>query len=357
MTGVYAVIGGSDGVGTTTATAALGASLAERTHRVAVIDGDRDGPSLGGAVGVTADGPTVETALRGRASLLDATYRVSRNLDAVPGDGSDDGNGTRLGAAADLVAAARERYDEVLVDVGAGETLETALWAALADRALFVSTPDDDALAGVATGRHAVEYLGTPVEGVVLNRVAADDAPDVDAVAARVDAPVVAALPYDEAAVASSAVGAPVIDHDPDSPVAAACWELAGRLGDGDLADDPVVPAALADGPVEGTAAEDDDPTASEDAGRSDDGFDWAARESGDDGPANADSGPGTDEQADVATAQDGEDGGATPTDEEAVAAAFKERMDNVRDQQGSDREAEQGRPGEGRGLLTRLLD
>lgn len=382
MTGVYAVIGGTDCAGATTTAAALGASLAEGPRRVAVVDADLGGPALSDALDLPVDGPTIETVLAGHATLLDATYKRSRDFAVVPGDPDREWRrDVTVGIAADVVDVLRRRYDAVLLDVGAGDRPEAMLWASLADEALFVSTLDGASLAATAQGRQAVEYVGTPVAGVVANRVDAGGTPDLGGVERRVSAPVLAALPRDEAVAASAAAGASVIEHAPDSPTAEAYWELAARIADDDLPTKPIVPSPLSDGTGDAGAATDESENTDESGNTGEDGneaFDWvgsddSAEAEGDaavsdaavsdavDGPAEAVAVAADDRPTGSADASDASvdesDGDGTRTDgtdeEDEVAAAFKETMDRVREE----REAEKSEAVEDGGLLGRLFD
>jgi len=379
MTGVYAILGGTNNAGATTTAAALGASLAEGPLRVGIVDADPGRSALTDAVDVTVDGPTIETVLAGNATLLDATYKRSRDFAVVPGatDREWDRN-ANVQIAADVVDVARRRYDVVLLDVGVGDRMEAMLWATLADRAVFTSTPDEASLSATAEGRQAVEYLGTPVAGVVLTRVDAGGTPDLSAVERRVSAPVLAALPYDESAVASSAVGVPVIEHDPDSPSAETYWELAARIAADELPADPVVPSPLADGldaeshvdpgatssadgdRVSETTRGDDrsETTVSGERTQSDPEFDWVDADgttgTSDDAVDAGQGEPPTGQRtADAGDAADRDGQTASGEEEDPVAAAFKERMDEVREKREAERREDVG----DRGLLGRFFD
>lgn len=403
MTGVYAILGGSSDAGATTTAAALGASLAEGPLRVGVVDADLGRSALTDAVDVSVDGPTIETVLAGSATLLDATYKRSRDFAVVPGATDREwGRNANMQIAADVIDVARRRYDVVLLDVGVGDRLEAMLWATLADEVVFTSTLDEASLAATAEGRQAVEYLGTPVAGVVLTRIDAGGTPDLPAVERHVSAPVLAALPYDESVVASSAVGVPVIEHDPDSPSAETYWELAARIAADDLPSEPIVPSPLGDGLDAGTyidpgatssteserapetprddgrsatatagGPETTTETSAAAAGRSDTAatseddqsvpaFEWVdaddsagasddAVDAGQDGSA---AGQRRSDTADAAD-QDGDAASAETEAEDPVAAAFKERMDDVREERESERREEVG----DRGLLDRFFD
>lgn len=341
MSGVYAIVGGSNEAGATTVATALGSSLAEGPLRVCVVDADHGGSSLADAVGMTVDGPTIETVLRGQATLLDATYERSRDFVVVPGETREWRRDANVRTAADVIDVVRKRYDVVLLDVGRGNSLEAAMWTSLADRAVLVATLDEEALATAADGRRVSEYLGTPVAGVVVNRVDAGGTPDLAAVERRVGTSVLAAVPYDESAVASAAVGEPVIEYDPDSPSARAFWELAARIGADDLPDDPVVPTPLSAGLDDDSMV---DPGAQRRAAVRD------ARESADAGDRRAVA--AADAGGEVGSDTAAEPGDGAGDEEDPVAAAFKQRMEQV-----SERRAEADDPDREKGLFDRLFD
>ncbi|WP_161972901.1 MinD/ParA family ATP-binding protein [Halostella pelagica] len=382
MTGVYAILGGSSGAGATTTTAALGASLAEGPLRVGIVDADLGGAELTESIDVAVDGPTIESVLAGQATLLDATYKRSRDFAVVPSASDCDWQrNANLGIAADIVDVARQRYDVVLLDVGVSDRLEAMLWASLADRAVFASTLDEESLTATAEGRQAVEYLGTPVEGVIVTRIDAGVTPDLSAIERHVSTPVLAALPHDESVVASSAAGVPVIEHDPDSPTAETYWELAARIAADDLSADPIVPSSLSNGLDEGTyhspgatsaaeagserasetTQEADQPTAAAaggtetaadgENGGSNPAFDWvdsdgsagASGEAADAESGRSGGGKGN-SVAGVSADQTGQTAG--DDEEDPVAAAFKDRMQNAREQRETERSEEVGEEG-----------
>jgi len=87
MTGdVYAVIGGRGGTGTTTTVVALGASLAETSHRVAVVDADFESEGITARLDLPDEGATLQDVLRGDADLDAALADGPHGLQVLPSD-------------------------------------------------------------------------------------------------------------------------------------------------------------------------------------------------------------------------------------------------------------------------------
>ncbi|MFC6730703.1 MinD/ParA family protein, partial [Natronoarchaeum mannanilyticum] len=84
MTGnVYAILGGRGDVGATTTAAALGASLAETAHRVAVIDANFDDEGVGAVLDLGDPERGLRDVLRGDADLDEALVEASHGLQVL----------------------------------------------------------------------------------------------------------------------------------------------------------------------------------------------------------------------------------------------------------------------------------
>lgn len=230
MARVYAVASSKGGVGKTTTTANLSATLAAAGYDVAVVDGDIGMANLGNQLGVEITGPTLHDVLAGEASVEDATYEGPHGLTVVPGDTAltafSNADITRLGR---VVGSFADR-DFVFIDTGAGLSHEAALPLGLADEVVLVSTADRDSLGDTEKTRDLTERLGAEVAGVVLTRVTPGGAPDD---ATPLDAPILGTIPEDAALRQASDAALPITMYDADSSAAAAYRGVAGSLADG----------------------------------------------------------------------------------------------------------------------------
>lgn len=229
MARVCAVASSKGGVGKTTTTANLSATLAAAGYDVAVVDGDIGMANLGDQLGVDPVETTLHDVLASGASVEAACYEGPHGMTVVPGDTEldafSDADITRLGR---VVGSFADR-DFVLVDTGAGLSHETALPVGLADEVVLVSTADRDSLKDTEKTRKFAEKLGADVSGAVLTRVTPGDTPGD---AAPLSAPVLGSVPEDRALHEASDRAVPVTEFDQESPAAAAYRSIAGSVAE-----------------------------------------------------------------------------------------------------------------------------
>lgn len=230
MARVCAVASSKGGVGKTTTTANLSATLAAAGYDVAVVDGDIGMANLGDQLGVTPTGATLHDVLASGANVEAACYEGPHGMTVVPGgtelEAFSEADITRLGR---VVGSFADR-DFVFVDTGAGLSHETALPVGLADEVILVSTADRDSLKDTEKTRTLAEKLGADVAGVVLTRVRPGDTPGD---ASPLSAPVLGSVPEDTALHTASTEAVPVTDFDAESPAAAAYRSIAGNVAEG----------------------------------------------------------------------------------------------------------------------------
>ncbi|GAA0663395.1 cellulose synthase operon protein YhjQ/BcsQ [Natronoarchaeum mannanilyticum] len=264
MTGnVYAILGGRGDVGATTTAAALGASLAETAHRVAVIDANFDDEGVGAVLDLGDPERGLRDVLRGDADLDEALVEASHGLQVLPsGDAAPAPTDVRSHALVRAADRVRERFDVVLLDLGAAGGTPAAVALERADGAILTATPEDDAIAAVGDAATVARFHGADVLGTAFTKIPAGTEIDHESAAEAIGTDVIAMVPEDDAVAESAAAGASLLRHDPDSPAAMVYWELATRLAGDDLGDEPVVHE-----PPTGEAAADES-TASEPQGQ-----------------------------------------------------------------------------------------
>ncbi len=259
MVRVYAIASAKGGVGKTTTTANLGATLAGTGADVVVIDGDIGMANLGAALGVRPHGATLHDALSGDVEPVAAAYEGPAGVTVVPGDTSLEAFSAADPQQLQGVVEAFDDADFVLIDVGAGVSHETSVPLSVADAVLLVSTAERDALVDTEKTRQLTERLGGVVAGAVLTRT--DEATPVEEITSgTLTADVLTTIPEDEAVRESIAVGEPLVSYAPHSDAAAAYRRLVTEL----TGIEPAAPPEPA--PVDSDAAPTDGDAAPADA-------------------------------------------------------------------------------------------
>ncbi|MFC4552461.1 cell division ATPase MinD, partial [Halorussus sp. GCM10023401] len=224
---VYAISSGKGGVGKTTTAVNLGAMLADRGHRVVVVDTDLGMANLAGFLDFEIDEPTLHEVLAGEADPEEGIYEAPGDIDVLP-------SGTDIEAFAKsnpanlqgVVADLRETYDYVLLDTGAGVSYDTLVPLALADAVLLVATPDVASVRDTAKTGELADRVGTEVAGAVLTQRSSDIL-NADDVEETLGTDVLAVVPDDEAVPMGVDAGRPLAVFAPNAPAGVAYRKLA----------------------------------------------------------------------------------------------------------------------------------
>jgi len=238
---VYAIASGKGGVGKTTTTVNLGTALAGVGNRVVIVDVDLGMANLAGFVSLDTDGTSLHDVLGGSASVDQATYELANGIWAIPsGVGLDGYANVQTEELTSVIADLRERFDYVLLDVGAGVSHETVLPLGLADSTLLVSTTEPAAVQDAKKTVDLVGRAGGSVGGVVVTRTRASEPVSPEDVAEKAGIDLLVAVPEDPKVRESVHAGTPLVVHEPKSPAAQAYRYLAARLlGQADGEDRP----------------------------------------------------------------------------------------------------------------------
>ena len=229
----FAIAGAKGGVGKTTTSLNLAASLAPVARSV-VVEFDLAMANAVDFLAIDCDpelDATLHDVLADTATVRNATYEAPGGFDVVPSgttlDGYTETNPDRL---VPVVKALASTYDVVLLDVGAGLSRETLLPLAVADETVLVSTPRVASVRDAQKTIELTERVGGSVAGVVFVKSGTGNAPDPNRIASFLGVDLLGHVPEDPAVPASQDVGQPVVVYAPDSPASVAYAEVVRRL-------------------------------------------------------------------------------------------------------------------------------
>lgn len=232
---ILVVASGKGGVGKTTATAALSASLVRLGASVLCIDADVGLRNLDIVLGLSELGAIdLADVLAGEVALSQAVLRhgTLAGLDLLPAPLTmPDG---LISAFPALAAEARERYDYTLIDCPAGTGPYFHMAAAAADMALVIATPDAVSLRDATRMTLAWPQPRPPMK-LIVNRVRPklirkSAAPNIDDAMDAVGLPLIGIVPEDERIIIGGNRGQ-VIPADAGSRSAARAFgHIARRL-------------------------------------------------------------------------------------------------------------------------------
>jgi len=244
MAKVLVVTSGKGGVGKTTSTAALGATLAQMGQKV-VIDFDVGLRNLDLILGaerrVVFDFINV---LQGIANLSQALIRDKRldNLWLLPASQTRDKDALTEEGVSNVIAELRTRFDWIVCDSPAGIERGAMLAMRYADEAVIITNPevssvrDSDRIIGMLDSRTVKAEQGGRVEKHLLitrfdtARAARGEMLSIDDVLEILGIPLLGIIPESQDVLRASNVGSPVTLNDASSAPARAYIDAARRL-------------------------------------------------------------------------------------------------------------------------------
>ena len=227
---------GKGGVGKTTTTANLGATLAKRGHRVVLVDADIGLRNLDLVLGVEKRIVfDIVEVVEGRCQLRQALIKDKRleHLSILPAAQTRDKTAITELQFADVVRQLGEICDYVLIDCPAGIEHGFRNAIAGASEAIVVTTPEVSAIRDASRVIGKLQERGLPLR-LIVNRlrpemVRSGDMLSVEDVTDILSAELLGIIPDDEEVIDSTNKGEPIVLQS-ESRLAAIYDKLARRL-------------------------------------------------------------------------------------------------------------------------------
>ena len=228
---------GKGGVGKTTTTANIGAALADKGHKVLLIDTDIGLRNLDVVMGlenrIVYD---LIDVIEGRCRVSQALIKDKRcpNLVLLPAAQIRDKNDVNTDQMKELIFSLKESFDYILIDCPAGIEQGFKNAIAAADEAIVVTTPEVSATRDADRIIGLLEAAGIKSPRIVVNRLRIDMVKEknmlsVEDILDILAVKLLGVVPDDETVVISTNKGEPLV-YKGDSLAAKAFKNIASRI-------------------------------------------------------------------------------------------------------------------------------
>ena len=234
---VIVITSGKGGVGKTTTTANIGAALADKGHKVLLIDTDIGLRNLDVVMGlenrIVYD---LIDVIEGRCRVSQALIKDKRcqNLVLLPAAQIRDKNDVNTDQMKELIFSLKESFDYILIDCPAGIEQGFKNAIAAADEAIVVTTPEVSATRDADRIIGLLEAAGIKNPKIVVNRLRIDMVKEknmlsVEDILDILAVKLLGVVPDDETVVISTNKGEPLV-YKGDSLAAKAFKNIASRI-------------------------------------------------------------------------------------------------------------------------------
>ena len=234
---VIVITSGKGGVGKTTTTANIGAALADKGHKVLLIDTDIGLRNLDVVMGlenrIVYD---LIDVIEGRCRVSQALIKDKRcpNLVLLPAAQIRDKNDVNTDQMKELIFSLKESFDYILIDCPAGIEQGFKNARAAADEAIVVTTPEVSATRDADRIIGLLEAAGIKNPKIVVNRLRIDMVKEknmlsVEDILDILAVKLLGVVPDDENVVISTNKGEPLV-YKGDSLAAKAFKNIASRI-------------------------------------------------------------------------------------------------------------------------------
>ncbi|MDP7282717.1 MAG: cell division ATPase MinD [Candidatus Undinarchaeales archaeon] len=232
MTRLIAVASGKGGVGKTTTTVNLGVALAAFHKNVIIVDANLTTPNIGLHLGIHNPEYTLNDALEGKASIVDAIALHESGVRVIPaGMNLKHLQTTKPQKLWDVALDLFGTSDIVLLDTPAGleEGAKSVLDAS--EEVLIVTNPEMPAVTDALKTIRIAYSSGANVIGAVLTKTRGKhDSMDKHSIESILDTQIIAEVPFDKDIPHTINMKNPIIIRKPSAGPALAYKKLAADL-------------------------------------------------------------------------------------------------------------------------------
>ena len=216
------------GVGKTSVVSALGDALSDFGRKVLLVDGNLSAPNLGLHLNIIDPEVTLQHVLERKANANKAICKLD-NFDVIPASiHRRPANPLKL---PNRIKTLKNKYDVILIDSSPALNEETLGVVLASDGLIAVATPDYPTLRTTVKAIKLVRSRGTPIIGLVLNKVHDKDFEmDVGEIEEMAKVPVMAVIPHDVDILKSVAEFMPFTRYKPNSKASTEIKKLAATL-------------------------------------------------------------------------------------------------------------------------------
>jgi len=229
---IIGVVSLKGGVGKTSIVASLGSAFSEFGKKVLLVDGNLSSPALGLHLNVIEPEKTLHHVLNRKAHARDAIYKINEieGLHVMPASIFEKISVSPL-QLKNKIKGLKKSYDVILIDSSPSLDEETLAVILASDEIIVVTTPDRPTLSATIKAVKLAKQRGTPISGLVLNKVHNKDFEvSFGDVEGTLDIPVLAVIPYDLGVLRSLSEMKPYTLHNPNSKGSVEYKKLAGVL-------------------------------------------------------------------------------------------------------------------------------
>lgn len=228
---VIGVIALKGGVGKTSCTANLGASLAMHYgKKVLIVDTNFNAANLGFHVGLFEPETTIHDVLLNKADIKDAIYEYHPNLHIIPAALTPllIRNPYKL---KQKIASLKNHYDVILLDSSPSLNNEILSTMAASDELYVVTSPDYPTLSTTLRAVSIAKKKNIPIKGLILNKVRGKKFElTTSEIENTAEVPVIGVIPDDLKMLEALAFTKSVYEHAPHTNAAIELNKIAGSL-------------------------------------------------------------------------------------------------------------------------------